>query len=61
MRVEENAEMVPGSDFVRREQSCVPGIPSHRVSTGADIACLRNPPMVLPGAAYFRANFNVTM
>jgi hypothetical protein len=23
---------VPGSNFVRREQSCVPGIPSHRVA-----------------------------
>ncbi len=23
---------MPGSNFVRREQSCVPGIPSHRVA-----------------------------
>jgi len=26
------AGWVPGSNFVRREQSCVPGIPSHRVA-----------------------------
>ena len=46
---------MPGSNFVRREQSCVPGIPSHRVSTG-----IRSRAAGVPGTQLCRCTASAT-